>query len=77
VRLDHHPALAVQRDDRLAYGDAADAKLRGDLVLRDTLPDLELALEDLPPDVVSDLLSARRAEQPARCAGVFEQFGQS
>jgi hypothetical protein len=61
MRLDHHPALAVEGDDRLAHGDAADAELRGDLVLRDTLPDAELALEDLPPDVVGDLLSARRA----------------
>jgi hypothetical protein len=62
VRLDHHPALAVERDDRFAYGDPADPERSGDLVLRDALTDVQLALEDLPANVVGDLLSAGRAD---------------
>jgi hypothetical protein len=65
VRLDHDPALAVQGDDGLADGDAADAEFGGDLVLRDPVPDAELALEDQAADVVGDLLGAGGAVQPA------------
>jgi biuret amidohydrolase len=78
VRLDHHPALAVQGDDRLADGDAADAQLGGDFVLGDPVAHLELALEDLSADVVGDLLRACRAEQPVRQrVSTFEGFWQS
>jgi hypothetical protein len=71
VRLDHYPAFAVQRDDRLAYRNAADAQQRGDLILGDALADREAALEDLPPDVVSYLLRAGGAEQSVRRVEVF------
>jgi hypothetical protein len=76
VRLDHDPALAVEGDHGLPDGDPADAELAGDLVLRDPVPDAELALEDLAPDVVGDLLGAGGAVQPARRRGdIPERLG--
>ena len=73
VRLDHHPALAVQGDDRLPHRDAANPQVSGDVVLRDAVTDPQLALKDLPADVVGHLLGARRAQQrPGRRVSTVE-----
>ena len=54
VRRDGQPSLAVERDDRLAHGDAAHPESLGDLVLAHTIALAQLAVEDHRADVHGD-----------------------
>ena len=63
MQLDRDPALALERDERLADRDAADAEGLRDLLLGDPLTGTEPALEDQPPDVHGGVLAAALANQ--------------
>ena len=58
VRRDGQPALAVERDDRLAHGDATDAEPLGDVVLAHAVALTQLTVEDHRPDVHRDEIAA-------------------
>jgi len=77
VRVDDNPSLAVEGDDRFADRDPGDPEFRRDLVLRNALARLKVALKDLPADVGGDLLGAGGADQsPRGLVAVPERLGQ-
>ena len=58
VGRDGQPAFAVERDDRFAHGDAADAESPGDVVLAHAVALPQLTVEDHRPDVHRDEIAA-------------------
>ena len=55
---DGQPALAVERDDRFAHRDAADAESPGDVVLAHAVALTQLTVEDHRADVHRDEIAA-------------------
>src|ERR687897_1435704 len=71
MHLDRDPALALERDQRLAHRDAADAQSLCDLLLGDPLARAEPAVEDEAPDVDDRVLPAAL---PRRMVGGRERL---
>src|SRR5438045_2330290 len=64
VNPDRDPARALEGDERLAHGDAADAEHGGDLVLGHPLAGPQLAVEDHPADQEGGFVAAAPPSQP-------------